>query len=399
MRALTENPSIQLLLACARAHTDRAGADRIRSLVQGPIDWEYFIETAQKNRVLPLVCQSLQGVCPERVPEPVMDRMRTGYLTIAARNLRSFQELLNVLKVFEENRIVAVPLKGPVLAEVLYGDLALRPFADLDILVYPEDAFKAFSLLLSCDYRTDLDFTEEAFNAYQRTEYGIEVMAGKGRLIIDLHWDAAGRYPACPFGLDLFGQRLDRLTLHGTEICQPPAEYLLIYQCLHGTKSCWSDLESVCSVAEIVRSRSEMDWAEVRRLARRLRCERIVALGLFLAWDLLGSSPPEPIFQDTQRDRAMRSMARKIYERLFFDVKGVVSEASCSDFSLFHIKARDSFHDRVRYATSLLFRPSRQEWRIFAVPANLVFLRGFLRVVRLLWGFACTKLKIGQMVV
>ena len=283
-----------------------------------------------------------------------------------------------------------MPLKGPVLAQLLYGDQALRPFADLDILVHRDDAFKAYNLLLSCGYTSMVNLAEEQFDAYTQNEYGVEMMAGQGHLMIDLHWDLAGRYLDAPFGLELFEDELVRTPLNGQEVLQPPVEHLLLYQCLHGAKGCWSNLESVCSVAEIVRSCSYMDWEELQRLAREMRCERIVALGLFLGEHLLDA----PVLDFAlKKDLSIQSMARKICDRFFSDGGGTGQEKILSDFSIFHMKVRDSLADSIRYGAALMFRPSRQEWRHFPLPKSLYFLYSPIRVMRLTWGFACSKLR------
>ena len=50
----TMGRELQLLLACARVVLDDTTADRIRTLMQGNIDWTYIVEQAEQHRVLPL---------------------------------------------------------------------------------------------------------------------------------------------------------------------------------------------------------------------------------------------------------------------------------------------------------------------------------------------------------
>jgi len=61
-------------------------------------------------------------------------------LTNAARNVFLTNKLFEILNLFKKNDILALPFKGPVLAESVYGDLSLRQFVDLDILVHNHDA-------------------------------------------------------------------------------------------------------------------------------------------------------------------------------------------------------------------------------------------------------------------
>ena len=54
------------------------------------------------------------------------------------RDLELTGELARLLDRFRRDGIAAVPYKGPVLAAQAYGDVALREFVDLDILVHPD---------------------------------------------------------------------------------------------------------------------------------------------------------------------------------------------------------------------------------------------------------------------
>jgi hypothetical protein len=76
------------------------------------------------------------------MPAEWLARLRMQYMMNAARNMKMTAELLRILDALKEAGIKAMPLKGPVLAQQLYGDVALRQFSDLDILVAREDANK-----------------------------------------------------------------------------------------------------------------------------------------------------------------------------------------------------------------------------------------------------------------
>jgi len=82
-----------------------------------------------------------------------MERIRTQFLANAGRNLLLTRKTLKDFKLLESNGILAIPFKGPVLASSLYGNLALRTFSDLDILVVKKDIMKAKDVLLSSGLR------------------------------------------------------------------------------------------------------------------------------------------------------------------------------------------------------------------------------------------------------
>ena len=77
-------------------------------------------------------------------------------VTLAIHALYLTAELLRILRLLDAHAIRAVPLKGPALAQSLYGDLALREFCDLDVLVQETDLRKARGLLEAQGYHLDL---------------------------------------------------------------------------------------------------------------------------------------------------------------------------------------------------------------------------------------------------
>ena len=146
-------------------------------------------------------------------------------------------------------------------------------------------------------------------------------------------------------------------------------------------------------MAEIIRSRPDIDWALVQRLSREMRCEVMLHLGLCLARELLDAAPPAAVLERAKASPGTQNLTAEICTNLFRRDKDTAEKPSRSDFSFFHMKVRDRVSERIRYGVSLVFRPSRQEWRLFRLPAAFVFLYYPLRVMRLLWGFRIVVLR------
>ena len=64
-------------------------------------------------------------------------------------------EMEQVSKLFTENHIPLLFLKGPVIAADIYGDISLRTSKDLDILISITHVEKAEKLLLSLGYEKE----------------------------------------------------------------------------------------------------------------------------------------------------------------------------------------------------------------------------------------------------
>lgn len=162
------SPEIELLLKSARTRLDGATAAQIRELAAGEIDWPGLRGLAHRHRVMPLLYRSLYKTCPELVPEDALAELRLDYQANAARNMFLNRELIKILHFFETEGIQAIPFKGPTLAEEAYGNLALRQFNDLDILIQEGDVLEARDLMISHDYQPEYDVVVTAGDHYLR---------------------------------------------------------------------------------------------------------------------------------------------------------------------------------------------------------------------------------------
>ena len=102
------------------------------------------------------------------IPREVQDRLRSYQMNLAVRNLGLTGELMRVLRLFAEHRVLALPFKGPTLAQFAYGDVALREFGDLDLLLQESDFPRARSLLVDQGYRPHYALTPPQEAAYMR---------------------------------------------------------------------------------------------------------------------------------------------------------------------------------------------------------------------------------------
>ena len=137
----------RLILACARAVVESEEAEQIRALVRQEIDWSYLIRKASRNGVMPLVCLNLINTCPELMPGEVLDSCTSYWREQARQNLVQTAALIKLLRLLDSHNVIALPFKGPSLAAYAYGNLSLRQFCDLDILVRKRDLKRIVNLL------------------------------------------------------------------------------------------------------------------------------------------------------------------------------------------------------------------------------------------------------------
>jgi hypothetical protein len=280
---------------------------------------------------------------------------------------------------FESNGIPAIPYKGPALAGSVYGDLALRQFSDLDILVQKQDVLKARDLLVSSGYTPEVHLTGVQAVALLKYQYELSFIHNNGRIFIGLHWELVPRYLDCPFVSEHLWKNFKPIAGNsGFPTISP--EYMLLMLCIHGTKHFWSQLIWVCDVAELIHVHKEMDWDFVLNLAKNIGCQRMLFLGLFLAKDLIGASFPDEVLQKIKTDPKVKILAEQVKQTLFQKNDRL---PGIRNF-LFYLMSKEHLKDKLLYCQRMITTISPQDWAFVELPQSLSFLYYFLRPIRLM---------------
>jgi hypothetical protein len=379
----------ELLVHCARLEIDAARAERVRALAGSEMSWSRLFALAQRHALVPLLYFQLNRVAADRVPPVQLKQLRDRSQSNAALNVLLAGEMVRLLELFEANQIPAVPYKGPAIGVGIYGNLALRQFADLDILVPDRDVWKATELLIAEGYRAHFTIPARKQASFIRLGYVRLFNHETEATTVELHWRLAPRFFGAAFDTSTLWQRARRLELQGARVRVPAPEDLILMLCIHGAKDCWEKLEWVSGLAELIRSEPEVDWQRVLRDAQEIRCEKIVALGLRLAHELLDAPVPAEVLGqlssrdglDALGDQVMGQVIRQVVTRFFSDDPGPISLTRRVKF---HLAIKDSLPAKFRYCARLALTTTPVDWELIQLPAVFSFLYFPLRAVRLL---------------
>jgi Uncharacterised nucleotidyltransferase len=186
-RRSDRDSEIELLLCCSRTHPDPIQIARIQALVQQPLDWNYLLERATYHNVLPLLDRQIQQIDLHAIPPEVIAQLRANFNDNFQRNLRLTAELVKLSRLFESQSIPMLSFKGPILAQIAYGNLALRQFLDLDILVAEADVVRASELLVSQGYQPHFTLTDRQQTVYAKLREEHSFWHEEKQLCVDLH--------------------------------------------------------------------------------------------------------------------------------------------------------------------------------------------------------------------
>jgi hypothetical protein len=350
---------LRILLACARPTVVEGNRGVIRTLVATGVDWLSLIDLAERHNLVPLLhlhLADLGGVVPPPVRQALGQRARLN----AARVLRLTAQLLGTLRELGDAGILAVPYKGPVIGQQLYGNVALRHPGDIDLLIRPADFSAARQCLMEAGFHASAETRERSVSAIMARRNSEALSRGR-EAVVELHWRFTNRDFGFPLDLDDLAPRLGTIDLAGNQIETFSIRDLLLILALNGARHRWARIEWLCGYAEVLRSLPLSEQSDALMEASRLGIRRCVLLGCYLARAAL-EAPVDPAIREAWlEDRWIGRLADEVVVGWRADASGVVEETMSMD--AFHYHLRERRLDRVRFLLFRAFAPTRPDIR------------------------------------
>jgi hypothetical protein len=376
-------PEVDLMLCCARTCSTPQMRARVKEIATQGVDWQAFLQLVTSHGVRPLVYQSLHSACWEALPEAARQELSHFYSANSAKNRFLAGELLYILQLFEAEHILAVPFKGPVLTAVIYGDLALREFTDLDILIREPDIPKAREILSNQGYRSSM-----ASGVITPDVNVDELHSALTGISVELHWQFSPRRFVSSLAAEHVWNGIEPIVILGRQVWSFSSQDMFLFLAVHGGKHSWSSLKWLCDLAEFIRSNPELDWPRLFKRAEALGAARTCRLGIYLAAELMQAEVPSSVVCAVREDAQVRRLAQEVRQRVqeTRDVDPIESQ-------IFNLRLKERFRDKVRYVFLQCTQYSGEEERFLPLPSTLSFIYIFVRPIWLLrrYGFSVLK--------
>jgi hypothetical protein len=209
-----------------------------------------------------------------------LNRLIEGARPIAVETLSATVELLAIIEDLEATGIAALAVKGPVAGLDLYGDVALRPFVDLDVLIAPKDRNRAIERLAAQGYRPASNLDAVGWRRFFHRFIEMCWIHPETAVVVDLHWALVDPRYRCSAVLAGCEERAVSLSIGARRIPTLCPEDTLLHFLLHAAKHDWSELRSLVDVALVIEMHDDLDWKGIARaVARAPGCQRMLATG------------------------------------------------------------------------------------------------------------------------
>jgi len=370
------NREHQLLLAVARDD-----AAEVRGFADERLDWDYVFATAFNHGLVPLLQKRLTAAASDLLPGHVLARLKRESVANSQSVLHLIGKQLKAYQTFRANGVRVAIFKGAVLAQMAYGEVALRQAGDIDILIHRHDFERARALLESLGYEMTPQLTTPQLASHLAFHCEIPFMRDEWFTIVDLHWGLTPRSFVFDVDADEVMSRLQPVSLAGMTVETFGNEDMVLYQAMHGAKHLWRRMEWIVSLAELVRV-SPIDWSVVIARAEAAHATRMLALGLHLIESFTDVKVPIHLI-----DPHMKNLATQIKNEIFHVSRTIDS----TETNRYNFRIMDRKRDALVSAVRALFVPTLPDWEALALPAALHSLYYAVRPLRLsksyLWYF------------
>ncbi|UVI29112.1 nucleotidyltransferase domain-containing protein [Paenibacillus spongiae] len=373
LRAFPEELNIMLAFL-------RTGADPQAQQSDKPslpnIDWNQFLALVRHHRVYPQLYATMKT--SELIPADVLQALHRDFVQNTFQMLRLSGEMERVCRTFQENGVLPLVLKGPVLAQDLYGDLSLRTSKDLDILIPIADVETVENMLLQLGYNSDKS-VPRVFNWKWKVHH-ISFTHPQTRIQLEIHWrlnSDMGKEP--PF--EELWKRRRRSPLSKHDVFLLGSEDLFMYLVSHGARHGWFRLRWLADIDRM--ARRNLNWGMLIPLMRRYRCLHLGGQALTLASGLFRTPIPHEA-----GPMLLGAHQRELAQRSLYFIRDMVSFAPGSKELdrtykryLFALKTK---RQKSVYLISQLY-PSFRDTEALPLPKALHFLYFPLRPFVWLW--------------
>ena len=197
------------------------------------------------------------------------------------QNLEIVKEVLHVDKIFKENNLNPVYLKGVALMSE-FDDISLRPSNDIDILFNKEEVFDAYEILKNNGYKefSNIHLSKSDLKDYTKENHHLPELCRDTKIMIELHHRVTLNqdFENCPLAQKIINEKM-LFNFYGIEIFKPNLNNQVIHLILHYSLQNFfhNSLRIFYDIYQIEK-KYEIDWEEIFQSYENKKIRRAILL-------------------------------------------------------------------------------------------------------------------------
>lgn len=290
-----------LIRYCSHIDIEEEMRGKIKNILRQDLNWENFLQKANNGSVSPLLYKTILNfnIFQNFVPERIVNRLKNIYYYTVKENIIILKTAEKIVAAINEEGIETMVLKGPILAEIVYGDIGLRPIrADIDILVKRGDLANLDAILKDNGYSTPYDIGN-LLRCHPDYCHNTVSYSKPYNIPMHLHWHIIN---FTPYSSDIIQKiDMDRIWSNSEEMRIGDIEsrtlsihHQIIYLCMHALQHSYQPLILLCDINEFLRVEKErIDWNVLIEESFKFGLSRYVYYGLYVVSEILETDIPQ----------------------------------------------------------------------------------------------------------
>lgn len=347
------------------------------------IDWNRFLIQTKHHRVYPLIHSKVK-LLGDLVPSFVLKKLNKLYKKNTFQMLHLSAEMERVSKLFSEEQIRLLFLKGPMLAHDLYDDISLRTSSDLDLLIPINELEHAEEILNEQGYEKD-DYIQTVLNDWKWRHHHVTYFHPQKAIKLEIHWKLNPGPAKEPMYNELWKQRR-RSTLTGYPVFFLGKEDLLLFLITHGSRHGWSRLRWLIDIGQFMKQ--DLDWQKVYRLLKKHHYLHVGGQAIVLASELLNAKISFQMKSIVNRRSKLLAQQAIFYLETMVNLHSEHLPEKVERYHKQHLFSLMSIQQKILFTLSFLY-PYPEDAETLPLPKQLHVLYFPLRP--LLWAWRKTR--------
>ena len=361
-------PEDILILSCVKIHPNQAELEQINYLIPKVLHWDYFIRNIIERGIAPLFYKKLESLSNKHlIPSNIQNKLKSTYYKTLSRNLLLYDSYHKIAEAFNNMNIKFVVLKGIYLSEWLYNDIALRQFADIDILVSEKEANSCLILLADMGYipfeedhnvNQISHFVTKQHDYFLSTNSNFEHFAPmvKNDVSIEIHIRLHPQSKKYNFIINEFLNNSIVVTINQIEVNALNFYDLILHLCVHLDKHFINDYINFTSFVDITNLldiyTETIDWEILVERCLRYECEMTVFRYIMLINIFFKVSIPIRVVK-----KYKHLIVEKDKEIFIRSLKGIRIKKSSFELYFYKIIQIQSLRNKIHYLLDIIFPP------------------------------------------
>lgn len=382
----------KLVLYCCKTRIDKQSLNQIKGLLLYPLEWDSILETVILHGLSMSLYRNLRKINQDHlIPSGFMEKLRQTYYVNTMRNMLLYSELEQVLKSFQNEGIKTIVLKGAMLAETVYPNIALRSMGDIDLLIHKDDLDRAAKRILELKYVFNEDYRSAEW--YIEKLHHLAPLFNPNKIVkIEIHHNIIP--PSNPFAvnIDEFWQRAQPAKIANTDVLILSPEDLILHLSLHISycDQFVGRIKGLCDILEVVRHyQGKINWNQITTEIHKYKIGKFVYYPLYFAKELLDADIPSHVLSELDYRYRLRLVEDQLLKLIIRKNIFIRNESSsilptwvigsiCKE-----LLRTEKTYDKIRSLLRLIIFPDKGE----NASKPFDYHRFITRLVRLFWKY------------